>query len=91
MYRDQEKRSGIVLQRLDFDWDLLCWASRYLETSVDSILESSQSLVHVIDNEHRRRRSEQEIRLQGDASSEASLQGWEKTIHRRNDFEPDSP
>ena len=86
MYRDQEKRSGIVLKRSDFDWDFLCWASRYLETSVDSILESSQSLVHVIDNEHRRRRSEQEIRLQRDASSKALLQGWEKTINRRNDL-----
>ncbi len=86
IYRDQQKRAGIILKRSDFDWDFLCWASRYLKTSVDSILESDQSLVHVIDDEYRRRRSEQEIRLQGDASSKALLQGWERTINRRNDL-----
>ncbi len=81
MYRDQQKRSGIVLKRSDFDRDFLCWASRYLETSFDSIVESGQPLVHVIDDEYRRRRSEQEIRLQGDALSEALLQGCERTIN----------
>lgn len=84
MYRHQQKRSGIVLKRSDFDWAFLCLASRYLDTSVDSILESGHSLVHIMDDEHRQRQSEQEIRLQGDASSEAVLQRWERTINRRN-------
>lgn len=86
MYRDQQRRSGIVLKREDFDVDFLCWASRYLETSADSIFETGQSIVELIDNEHRRRRSEQEIRLRGEASSKALLQGWERTINRRNDL-----
>ncbi len=77
MYRDQQMRSGIILKRSDFDPDFLCWTSRYLKTTVDLILGSGQSLVHVIDNEHRGQRSEQEIRRREDASSKALLQGWE--------------
>ena len=86
MYQNQEKQFGMVLKHSDFDWDFLCWASRYLESSIDSILESFQFLVRVINDEHRRRRSEQETRRQGDASSKALLQGLERSINLRKNL-----
>lgn len=79
-YRDQQKQSGIVLRRDDFDTDFLCWASRYLKTSADFILNACQSLVKLIDDEHSRRRSEQERRTQGEASRKALLKGLERII-----------
>lgn len=83
-YRDQQRQSGIVLKRDDFDADFLCWASRYLKTFADFILDAGQSLVKLIDDEHSRRRSEQEIYTQGEVSREALLKGLERMI-------PDSP
>ncbi|KAL8861447.1 MAG: hypothetical protein Q9178_002321 [Gyalolechia marmorata] len=86
MYRNQQKQSGKVLMRCDFDESFLCWAGRYLKTSVNTIFGSGQSLVDLIDEEHRQRRSDQEIQLQRDASTQALLQGLERTVNRRNDF-----
>lgn len=43
-------------------------------------------MVDLIDEEHRQRRSDQEIQLQRDASSQALLQGLERTVNRRKDF-----
>ena len=72
--------------RSDFDKNFLCWASRYLNTSVDSIFESDQSLVSLIDEKHRQQRSDQETQLQKDASIKALLQGFKQTINRRKPF-----
>lgn len=83
-YRDQQKQSGI--ERDDFDADFLCWASRYLKTSADSIFKTGQSIVKLIDDEHSRRRSEQETHIQGEASRKALLNGLKRTINRRKDL-----
>ena len=38
-------------QNDDFDAGFLCWASRYLKTSVDSIFKTRKSIVKLIDDE----------------------------------------
>ena len=83
MYWNQQTQSERVLVRSDFDENFLCWACRYLKTTVDSVFESGQSLVNLIDEEHRQRRSVQEIQLSRDASIQALLQGLERTVNRR--------
>ena len=86
MYRNQQKQSGELLMRSNFDENFLCWAGKYLKTSIDSIFESGQSLVDLIDEEHRRRRSNQENQLQSAASIQALLQGMERTLTRRKKY-----
>ncbi|KAL8913469.1 MAG: hypothetical protein Q9171_001763 [Xanthocarpia ochracea] len=86
MYRNQQRQSGKVLMRCDFHENFLFWAGRYLKTSVNTIFGSGQSLIDLIDEEHRQRRSHQEIQLQRDASTQALLQGFERMVNRRKDF-----
>ena len=81
-YRKQQKESGKVLMRCDFDENFLCWAGRYLKTSVNTIFESGQSLVDLIDEEHRQRRSDQQIQIERDATTQALLQGFQRTVNR---------
>ncbi len=45
MYRKQQKQSEKILMRHEFDENFLCWAGRYLKTSLNPIFESGQSLV----------------------------------------------
>ena len=64
--------------------DFLCWASRYLKTSADSIFETGQSIVKLVDDVHSRRRSEQETCIQGEASRKALLEGLKRTMSDGN-------
>lgn len=86
-YRNQERQLGIVLKHDDFDADFLCWASRFLKTSAESILRTGQSIVKLIENELSRRKSNTRRNTRvPDASRKALLEGLERTIHRRKDL-----